>query len=179
VPDAIVRLLAAGVPVPHFESLASKTRLHGAESQVDPIGDLRPVCGSLSDPVGDLGEIVAYCAIEPSRSTSHSRAAGLGQLIADRVGEMFDRRELKHARIRLETESCDARSLRPQVQRFSSRAPRHRGEMPPPRSAAAAPPRLSRLTQAFNAWRHRRERRHETKFAHRPRGQAAQRREPV
>jgi hypothetical protein len=41
--------------MPHFECLACKTRRHGTEGETDPIGDLRPVCGSLLEPVGDLG----------------------------------------------------------------------------------------------------------------------------
>jgi hypothetical protein len=41
--------------MPHFECLACKTRLHGTDGEADPIGDLCPVCGSLLEPVGDLG----------------------------------------------------------------------------------------------------------------------------
>jgi len=38
--------------MPHFKCLACKTRLQSTESPADPIG----VCGSLLEPVGDLGE---------------------------------------------------------------------------------------------------------------------------
>jgi hypothetical protein len=68
------------------------------------------------EPVGDVGEIVGYRAIETRRSTWHSGASGAGQLIADRVGEVIAQRELKHARVRLEIERCDADSVSPQVQ---------------------------------------------------------------
>jgi hypothetical protein len=43
----------------HLKCLACKTRLQSTESPADPIGDLCPVCGSLLEPVGDLGEIAA------------------------------------------------------------------------------------------------------------------------
>jgi len=90
--------------MPHFRCLACKTHLHSTESEVDQIGDLCPVCGSLMDPVGDLGEIVGYRAVETRGSTSHSGASGAGELIADEVGEIIARRELEHARVRLEIE---------------------------------------------------------------------------
>jgi hypothetical protein len=53
----------------HFKCLACKTRLHSTESQADPIGDLCPVCGSLLEPVGDLGEIVGYRVIETAHKS--------------------------------------------------------------------------------------------------------------
>ena len=43
----------------HLKCLACRTRLYSTESPADPIGDLCPVCGSLLEPVGDLGEIAA------------------------------------------------------------------------------------------------------------------------
>lgn len=88
----------------HFKCLACKTRLRRAEGGADPIGDLCPVCGSLLEPVGDLGEIVGYRVIETRGGRSHSRASGARQLIADRVGEIIARCEPKHARVRLEIE---------------------------------------------------------------------------
>jgi hypothetical protein len=101
--------------MPHFKCLPSETRLYSAESQADPIGHLCPVCGSLLEPVGDLGEIVGYRVIETRDSAWHSGASGAGQLIAHRVGEIIAQRELKHARVRLEIERCDADSVSPQV----------------------------------------------------------------
>src|ERR1019366_2037613 len=79
----------------HLKCLACETRLHSTESRSDPIGDLCPVCGSLLEPVGDLSEIFGYRVIEDCGSTSHSSASVAGQLIADRVGEITARRELK------------------------------------------------------------------------------------
>jgi hypothetical protein len=102
--------------MPHFKCLPCKTRLYSAESQADPIGHLGPVCGSLWEPVGDLGENVGYRPIETRGSTWHSDASGAGQLIADRVGEIIAQRELKHTRVRLEIERFDAHSVSPQVQ---------------------------------------------------------------
>ena len=81
--------------MPHLKCLACETRLQDTVSQADPIGDLCPVCGSLLEPVGDLGEIIGRRAIETCGSTSHSGASVAGQLIADRVGEITARRELK------------------------------------------------------------------------------------
>jgi hypothetical protein len=72
-----------------FDCLACKTRLHSTESEADPIGDLCPVCGSLLEPVADLGEIVGYGVIETRGSTSHSRAPRAGELSAGRVGEII------------------------------------------------------------------------------------------
>ncbi len=90
--------------MPHFKCLACKTRLYCAESQADPIGHLCPVCGSLLEPVGNLGEIVGYRVIQTRGSTSRSGASGAGQLIADRVGKIMAQRKFKHARVRLEIE---------------------------------------------------------------------------
>jgi hypothetical protein len=102
--------------MPRFKCLACKTRHRSAESQADPVGELCPVCGSLSEPVGDLGEIVGYRVVETRGSTQHSGASGARQLIADRVGEIVGRRELRHAPARLEIESCDAHSVSPHAQ---------------------------------------------------------------
>jgi len=77
--------------MPHFKCLPCKTSLYSAESQADPIWHLCPVCSSLLEPVGDLGEIVGYRVIETRGSTWHSGASGAGQLIADRVGEIIGR----------------------------------------------------------------------------------------
>ena len=99
------------------------TKAGSAESQADPIGHLCSVCGSLLEPVGDLGEIVGYRLIETRGSTWHSGASGAGQLIADRVGEISAQRELKHARVRLEIERCDADSVSPQVQSLALALP--------------------------------------------------------
>jgi hypothetical protein len=76
--------------MPHFKCLACKTRLYSTESEADPIGDLCPVCGSLLEPVGDLGEIVGYRIIETRGSTSHRGASRAGGLIAGRVLGVFD-----------------------------------------------------------------------------------------
>jgi len=105
------------------------------------------------EPLGDLGEIVGYRVIETRGSTWHSGASGAGQLIADRVGEIIARRELKHARVRLEIERCHADAVSPQVQPLAlALAPgRRRSETPPARShhgraaaTAARPPSFRR-----------------------------------
>jgi hypothetical protein len=108
--------------MPHLKCLACKTCLQSTESQADPIGDLCPVCGSLLEPVGDLGEIVGYRVIETRGSRPRSGASAAGELIFDGVGEVIARRELKHARVGPEIESRDADSVSPQIQAVSSRA---------------------------------------------------------
>jgi hypothetical protein len=85
----------------HLKCLACETGLHSTDGRADPIGDLCAVCGSLLEPVDDLGEIVGYRVIENCGSTSHSGASVAGQLIADRVGEITARRELKPSRARI------------------------------------------------------------------------------
>ena len=149
--------------MPDFKCLACKARLYSTESEADRIGDLCPVCGSLLEPVGDLGEIVGYRVIETRGGTSHGGASGAGELIADDVGEIIARRELGHARVRLEIESCAAHSVSPRVEAVSSRAPgtgddavRRRRRAP----TTAAPPRV---LQTFDEERHRRGRRRQTK----------------
>jgi len=107
--------------MPHVRCLPCKTRLYSGESQAGPIAQGCPVCGSLLEPVGDLGEIVGYRLIEIRRSTWHSGASG--QLLADRVGEIIAQRELRHARVRLEIERCDADSVSPQVQSLALALP--------------------------------------------------------
>ncbi len=141
----------------HFKCLGCKTRLRSTECQADLIGDPCPVCGSMLEPVGDLGEIVGYRAIETRGSTSHRGASVAGQLIAGRVGELIARRELKHARVGLEIESCDAHSVTPQVQAVGPRAPDtgDQSRETPPRShhrrAAASAARRRRVTQRRGA----------------------------
>ena len=129
--------------MPHFKCLPCKTRLYGGESQAEAIGHLCPVCGSLLKPVGDLGEIVGYGVIETRDSTWHSGASGAGQLIADRVGAIIAQRELKHARVRLEIERCDADSVSPQVQPLALALPpgSHNSR---PAATAARPPSFRR-----------------------------------
>jgi hypothetical protein len=73
----------------HLKCLACKTRLQSTESPADPIGDLCPVCGSLLEPVGDLGEIVGYRVIESPVGSSHS---GASRGPADRWARRRERR---------------------------------------------------------------------------------------
>ena len=86
--------------MPHFKCLACKTWLRSTESDAGLIGDLCPVCGSLLESVGDLGELVGYRAIETRGSTSPGGASRAVEMIADRIGEIIARREVKHSRVR-------------------------------------------------------------------------------
>ena len=143
--------------MPHFKCLPCKTRLYSTESQADPIGHLCPVCGSLLEPGGDLGETVGYRVIETRGSMWHSGASGAGQLIADRVGEIIAQRELKHARVRLEIERCDADSVSPHVQPLALALPhgRRRRETPPPRSHHSRAAATAGRHPSFRRGRHR------------------------
>ena len=135
--------------MPHFKCLACKTRLRSAERQADLIGDLCRVSGSLLEPVGDLGENVGSRVIETRGGTSHRGVSRAGRLIAGRVGEIIARRELNHARVRLEIERCDADSVIRQAQ-----AVRRRRAL-----TTAAPLRVPRALGAFDAGLDRRARR--------------------
>lgn len=108
--------------MPCFESPECNTRLQSVESEADPIGDLCPVCGSRLEPVGDLGDIVGYRVVESRAGRSRSGAWRVGPMIGGRVGEISGRRELKHARVRLEIEAAALTLSGPQVQAVSSRA---------------------------------------------------------
>ena len=130
-------LINAGL-LPHLRGgfltdAGSHWRIAKCRPQADPIGHLCPVCGSLLEPGGDLGETVGYRVIETRGSMWHSGASGAGQLIADLVSEIIAQRELKHARVRLEIERCDADSVSPQVQPLALAPPhgRRRRETPP------------------------------------------------
>ena len=129
---------------------------HG-NSQADPIGDLCPDCGSLLEPVGDLGEIVRYRVIETRGSTSPHGASRAGRLIAGRVREIIARGELKHAPIRPESKAATL-TLSAQQSEPLALALRARAKKPRRRRArtTAAPSRLPRVRLAFDAGRHRR-----------------------
>jgi len=155
-----------GLPVPCFECLKCKTRLHGTASEADPIGDLYPVCGSLFEPGGGMGEILGCGVIVARGGRSHSGASGARRLIAARVGGIIARRERKHPlRVRLGIESCDAQSVSPRVQAVSCRAlgagdEPVRGRPLQPRGRAAG---TAARPRSFDAGGDRRERRRQTK----------------
>ena len=107
----------------HFKCVACKTHLQSTESRADLIGDLCPICGSLLESVGDLGEIVGYRVIETRGGTSHSGASRAGELIAERVGEILARREFKRRlRPRPGIEGFDVHPVSSQVQAVGSLA---------------------------------------------------------
>jgi hypothetical protein len=112
------------MPMAHLKCLVCETRLQqSTEGRADPIGDLCPVCGSLLEPVGDLGEIVGYRVIESPDGSSHSGASRAGWLIAGRVGEIVAGRELKHRlRAGFGIEGCGVHPVSPHVQAVGSRA---------------------------------------------------------
>jgi hypothetical protein len=109
------------MPTPHSKCPECKTRLDTTEGQAEPVGDLCPVCGSLLESVGDLGEIVASRVLETRGATLHSGSWRARQLIG-RGGEIIARRELRHALVRLGIERCELRSVSSPVRAVGSRA---------------------------------------------------------
>ena len=166
--------------MPQFESPRRTARFNRTESQAEPIGDLCPLRGSLVEAIGDVGDIVGDRVIETCDSSSHGGASGGCRLMADGVSEILARGELKPARIRLEIESCDARSVSRQVKALSARAHCRAGvrrrRRPP---TAAAPLWLARVLGAFDAGGQRRQPGRQTMFALRPRRELMHRHTPV
>lgn len=88
--------------MPHFKCVACKTRLYGAATPADVVGDLCPGCGSLLEPVGKLAEIVGFQSIKPrDGGADRSRPRG-HQPIAGRVDALFARREAFLTQARLD-----------------------------------------------------------------------------
>ncbi len=82
--------------MPHFKCLVCKARLYAPASPGDQVGDLCPGCGSLLDPVGELSEIVGFQSIKP-RDGGAAGAPGAHQRIADRIGDLLERRAARDA----------------------------------------------------------------------------------
>jgi hypothetical protein len=166
--------------MPHFKCLVCNTRFYSTESEADSIGDLCPVCGSLLEPVGELGEIGGYRVVESPGSASRSGASGAGQLIAERVGEIIslDASSSTHefgSKSKAATLTLSAHERKPSAFAFSGSG----GEAVRRRRAptTAGPPRLPRVLGAFDAGRRRRARRRQRgRFALRFGRRAAQRR---
>jgi hypothetical protein len=87
--------------MPHFKCVACKTRLYSTASPADPVGDLCPGCGSLLEPVSELGEIVGFRSIR-SRNGAADGAPGTNERIAERVDDFFAGRRAILAQARLD-----------------------------------------------------------------------------
>jgi hypothetical protein len=88
----------------HYKCEACKTRLYGAGSPPDLVGDLCPECGSLLEPVGGLAEVVGFRLIKPRDGTADVGASGTHQRIADQVDDFLTRRAAILAQARLDAE---------------------------------------------------------------------------
>ena len=151
--------------MPHFECLACKTRLHNTAKPKPIRSGIMPVYGSLSEPVGDLSEIVRV-----PRSRVMRRHVAPRRIRGRAADRRRGRRDHRSTRVGARTSPARNRKLRrslshPTSPSLSSRAPgsgdeavRHRRRAPTP----AAPPRLPPVLGAFDAARHRRERRRQT-----------------
>lgn len=90
--------------MPHFKCVACKARLYSATAPADLVGDLCPGCGSLLEPVGELAEIVGFRSIRSRGGETEDRPPGTHERIADRVEDLFARREATLAQARLDAE---------------------------------------------------------------------------
>ena len=88
--------------MPHSKCVACKTRLYTAAGSDDLVGDLCPGCGSLLEPVGELAEIVGFRSIRARDCAVDDGPPGAHQRIADRVDDLFARREAILAQARLD-----------------------------------------------------------------------------
>jgi hypothetical protein len=156
-----------GLPMPQFVCLACKTRMHSAASEADPIGDL---CSGVRvrswSRVGELGEIGGAARSRHAAARRTVGASRAGQLIAGRVGRDHRLTRAPARTNAARNRTLCANSVSPQVQALSTRAPGTGDEAVRRRRRAltpAVPPRLSPVVQAFDAGRHRRERRRQTK----------------
>ena len=92
--------------MPHFKCVACKTRLYGAATPADVVGDLCPGCGSLLEPVGKLAEIVGFQSIKPRDGGVDRSRPREHQPIAGRVDALFARREAFLTQARLDAGRC-------------------------------------------------------------------------
>jgi hypothetical protein len=90
--------------MPDSKSVACKTRLYTPAGSENLVGDLCPGCGSLLEPVGELAEIVGFRSIKSRDCAVDDGPPGTHQRIADRVDDLFARREAILAQIRLDAE---------------------------------------------------------------------------
>jgi hypothetical protein len=90
--------------MPHFKCVACKARLYSAAAPADLVGDLCPGCGSLLEPVGQLAEIVGFRSIRSRDRAADDGSPGTHERIADRVEDLFARREAILAQARLDAE---------------------------------------------------------------------------
>ena len=79
--------------MPHFKCVRCKTRLYSAAGPADLVGDLCPDCGSLLEPVDKLAEIVGFRSIKHRDSAADDSPPGKHRRIADRLDDLFARRE--------------------------------------------------------------------------------------
>jgi len=86
--------------MPHFKCVPCKARVYRATGGDDLVGGRCPGCGSLLEPVGELGEIVGFRSID-SRGDA---APDTHQRIVDQVEDLFARREAALARAHVDAE---------------------------------------------------------------------------
>ncbi len=79
--------------MPHFKCVRCKARLYSEAGPADSVGDLCPGCGSLLEPVGELAEIVGFRSIKFRHSATEGDVPGTHERLADRVGDLIERRE--------------------------------------------------------------------------------------
>ena len=90
--------------MPHLKCEACRTRLYIAAGPADQVGDLCPGCGCLLAPVGELAEIVGFRSIRTRHGAADDSPPGTHQRIADRVDDLFARRQANQAEAPLDAE---------------------------------------------------------------------------
>jgi hypothetical protein len=88
----------------HFKCVACKTSQSCAARSADGVGDLCPGCGSLLEPVGELAEVFGFRHITSRENRANGGPQDRHQRIADRVDDLFARREGSVAEARLDAE---------------------------------------------------------------------------
>ncbi len=90
--------------MPHYKSVACKTRLYSEGNPVDLVGDLCPECGALLEPVGEVAEVLGFRSIRSRGRVERRNPRGSHERNADRIGDFLTRREAILAQARHDAE---------------------------------------------------------------------------
>ena len=61
--------------MPHYKCDACRIRLHPPGNRLDRFSDLCPECGSLLDPIADLGQLIGFRLIASQRDPDPAAVA--------------------------------------------------------------------------------------------------------
>jgi hypothetical protein len=88
----------------YFKCLACRTRLYGVGPAADLVGDLCPGCGSLLEPVGELGAVGGFRSIKAREARDGGDTRLAHEQIADCVEGFYFRRKAVLARARVDAQ---------------------------------------------------------------------------